>query len=449
MKPGSDEPVFTVSELNREARELLEGSFPAIWVEGEISNFIHHGSGHMYFDLKDPQAQVRCAMFRSANRRLKFQPENGLQVLLHGKVTVYEPRGSYQVVAEHLEPAGEGLLRRRLEELRARLQAEGLFAADRKRPLPELPQRIGVITSPTGAAVRDIVKVLRRRFPAVPVVIYPSQVQGDRARHDLVAALETAARRAECDVLIVGRGGGSLEDLWAFNEESVVRAMAACPIPVVSAVGHETDVTLADFVADLRAPTPSAAAETVVPDTREWLSRAQSLGRRAGRVLRDQVRLEQRHMTQLQARLRRVDPRLVMRQHAQRVDELGLRMRRGLENRLAVERARLARLNVALQAATPLYRIRGSRQRLATGRLRLAAALRARIGSSREQLASLGGALHAVSPLATLERGYALIEDETSGRLVRDAGDLEPGQTIKGRLARGSFLAEVKKTSKR
>lgn len=356
MQPRPDEPILTVSDLNREARELLESGLPGLWVEGEISGFIHHGSGHMYFTLKDDRAEIRCAMFRGANRHVGFRPENGLQVLLQGKVTIYEARGSYQIVVEQMEPAGEGLLRRRLEALKARLQAEGLFAAEHKQPLPALPRCVGVITSPTGAAIRDILKVLRRRFPAVPVIIYPAQVQGERAKGEIAAALATAARRNECDVLICGRGGGSLEDLWSFNEEQVVRAIFECPLPVISAVGHESDVTLADLVADLRAPTPSAAAELAVPDAAAWRNQVASATRRGMAAIRRELRNRTNAHQNLAGRLRRRNPRYVLRQYAQRIDELIVRLRRGALTRVNLERSALLQARARLVGASPAAR---------------------------------------------------------------------------------------------
>ncbi len=449
QEPGSDTQILSVSELNRAARALLEDGFPMLWVCGEISNFLHHRSGHMYFDLKDERAQVRCAMFRNANRRLDFRPEDGMQVLLYGRVTLYEARGSFQIVAEQLQPAGEGLLRQRFEALKARLAAEGLFAVEHHRPLPALPQCIGIITSPTGAAVRDILKVLRRRFAAVPVVIYPALVQGEQAPADIVRALQTAARRRDCDVLILGRGGGSLEDLWAFNDEAVVRAVHACPLPVVSAVGHESDVTLTDFVADLRAPTPSAAAELVVPDTREWQQRLAALQARASRAIQRQLSAEGRNLAHWLARLQRCDPGTVLRQHAQRLDELVLRLQRGLTLSMAKYRRDCHSLRARLLQAAPLDRLHREAQALANLRVRLAAATGERLARESRRLAALAAGLQAVSPLATLERGYALVQDPRSGRVLRDAGELSPGQEVSARLARGSFRARVTDISKR
>ncbi|MBN8280293.1 MAG: exodeoxyribonuclease VII large subunit, partial [Gammaproteobacteria bacterium] len=276
--PGKQ--VLSVSQLNRLARQLLESDLPQLWVEGEISNLARPASGHLYFSLKDDRAQIRCALFKGRGRGPAPSVTNGLQVIARGRVSLYEPRGDYQLIVDHLEPAGEGLLRRRLEELKQKLAAEGLFDEARKRDLPALPRRIGVVSSPSGAAIRDVLHVLARRFPAIPVVLYPVQVQGEQAKHDIVEALRLAAARAECDVLVLCRGGGSLEDLWAFNEEIVARAIAACPIPVVAGVGHEVDVTVADLVADVRAPTPSGAAELVVPDARDWFRRLAVLERR-------------------------------------------------------------------------------------------------------------------------------------------------------------------------
>src|ERR1700684_4170567 len=279
-----DRDIYTVSRLNREVRVLLERGFGSLWLEAEISNFAKPSSGHWYFSLKDAAAQVRCAMFRQRNMLCTFTARDGQKVLVRARIGLYEPRGEYQLIVDHMEDAGLGALKRQFEELSARLAAEGLFAADRKRPLPGLPRRIGIITSPTGAAVRDILHVLARRFPAASVLIYPVPVQGAAAAAEIVAALEATGRRAECDVLILARGGGSLEDLWAFNDERLARAIVASPIPVITGIGHEIDFTIADFAADVRAPTPSAAAELVVPDAEEWLTAFVRLGSRLQRV---------------------------------------------------------------------------------------------------------------------------------------------------------------------
>src|SRR5271155_4049554 len=289
MDLAANRDVYSVSRLNREVRVLLERGFGSLWLEAEISNLAKPSSGHWYFSLKDATAQVRCCMFRQRNMLCAFAARDGQKVLVRARIGLYEQRGEYQLVIDHMEDAGLGALKRQFEELSARLAAEGLFAPERKRPLPVLPKRIGVITSPSGAAVRDILHVLARRFAAVPVLIYPVAVQGAAAAAEIVAALSLAGRRAECDVLILARGGGSLEDLWAFNDEALARAIAACPVPVVSGIGHEVDFTIADFAADVRAATPSAAAEIVVPDGAEWAASLRRMGERLQRALRHRL----------------------------------------------------------------------------------------------------------------------------------------------------------------
>lgn len=445
MEKPADEAVYSVSELNREARRLLEGGLPALWVSGEISNLARPASGHVYFSLKDEQAQVRCAMFRGAGRTLRFRPENGQQVLVRARVSLYEARGEYQLIVEHMEAAGDGVLLRRLEELKKRLAAEGLFDPAHKKPLPALPRRIGVITSRTGAAIRDILNILRRRFPAIPVVLYPVQVQGELAKVDLVAALATAASRAECDVLIVGRGGGSLEDLWAFNEEVVARAIRACPIPIVSAVGHEIDFTVADLVADLRAPTPSGAAELVVPDVRDWLRqlRTHELGV-ARATVRTLERLDTRSAT-LARRLQRTHPGFVLGQHSQRLDELIGRLGGSMQRTLGTQRIALGHTTARLRSATPRALLVRRSEQLAARRLRLAAGMRTQLAASGSRLALAAGALQAFSPLRTLERGYAIVSDAATGQVIRRAQELQIGQTIAARLAEGELEAIVTK----
>jgi len=443
-----DADVWSVSQLNAATRALLEDHFPSLWITGEISNLARPGSGHIYFSMKDDRAEVRCAMFRGQNRSLRFQPANGDQVIVRARVTVYEPRGSYQLIVEHMEPAGEGALLRKLEELKAKLQAESLFDDAHKQALPALPRRIGVVTSPTGAAIRDILQILGRRFPAIPVVIYPVQVQGERAQHEIVAALETAAARAECDVLIVGRGGGSLEDLWAFNEERVARAIHACPIPVISAVGHEVDVTIADFVADLRAPTPSGAAELVVPDGQQWLRSLQATDQRLVNATRRIIEQRRRLFEQLRGRIERRHPGLILQQHAQRLDELTQRIGKSIERRLEVDRLRLGNAVGRLRNAAPLGMIEHRRQRLGQLKLRIGAAMREQIGTARHRLAGLAAGLDGISPLRTLERGYTIVTDTETGVVIRDAASLRKRQRIAGRLARGEFEAVVDKIRK-
>lgn len=442
MATSSREQVYSVSELNRLARQLLEQDLPRLWVSGEISNLARPASGHLYFSLKDERAQIRCALFKGANRGLNFAPANGMQVLVRGRVSLYEPRGDYQLIADHLEAAGEGLLRRRLEELKQKLAAAGLFDADRKQALPALPKSIGVITSPSGAAVRDILHILKRRFPAIPVIIYPVQVQGEQAKFDIVRAFETATRRAECEVLILARGGGSLEDLWAFNEEIVAQAIAACPIPVVSGVGHEIDFTIADLVADVRAPTPSGAAELVVPDSRDWLRHLQALERRAALASARTLATTHARQRQLAARLARCHPGFQLRQNAQRLDELRHQLAAALANRLTLDALRIENALHRLQRVSPVMQLRLTAARVAGARQRLGAAIRVSIADAGSRLAVLSGRLQTVSPLSTLERGYALVLD-AGGEVVRSVSGLQPGDVITARVADGTVEATV------
>ena len=435
--------ILSVSQLNRMARQLLESDLPVLWVEGEISNLARPASGHLYFSLKDDKAQIRCALFRGRGRNTDVSVANGHQVLARGRVSIYEPRGDYQLIVDHLEPAGEGLLRRRLEELKRRLAAEGLFDESRKQDLPPLPRRIGVITSPSGAAIRDVLHILRRRFPAIPVVLYPVQVQGEQAKFDIVAALETAAARAECDVLILARGGGSLEDLWAFNEEIVARAIAACPIPLVSGVGHEVDFTIADLVADVRAPTPSGAAELAVPDGRDWLRRVQVLERRLALTARRIVDTSRLAFRALGARLARCHPGFMLRQNAQRLDELRGQLGAALRNRLTLDQLRVGNALARLRSNSPAVRLRIAADRVSNARLRLAAAARGQLTGPGTQLAVLSGRLHTVSPLRTLERGYAIVQD-AAGNVVRSTAQVRSGDPITARVADGIIKATTR-----
>ncbi|WP_405237525.1 exodeoxyribonuclease VII large subunit [Lentisalinibacter orientalis] len=439
---GRERPL-TVSELNRDVRTLLETELPRLWVEGEISNLARPASGHVYFSLKDDGAQIRCAFFRQRQRGLAFRPENGQQVLVRGRVSLYEPRGDYQMIVEQMEEAGEGELRRRFDALKKKLTAEGLFDEALKRPIPRLPRRIGIVTSPTGAAVRDILHVLARRFPAVPVIVYPTAVQGDAAAAEIVAALETAGRRAECDVLILARGGGSLEDLWSFNEEAVARAVRASPVPVVAGVGHEIDFTIADFAADLRAPTPSGAAELVVPDWREWSARLEQAGRRLATGL--DRRLEDRGQTldRLARRLTLASPARRLRHQQERLDSLSRRMTSARSALLTAAGHRLERLEARLLAASPGGRLKELHGRWTLADRALRRTMPERLQALRTRLAGDARALNTVSPLATLERGYAIVTAEPDGTVLRDAAGVEPGTRIRARLARGALAATV------
>ncbi|MEL7535696.1 MAG: exodeoxyribonuclease VII large subunit [Pseudomonadota bacterium] len=433
--------VYSVSEVNQLARAALESSLGVCAVVGEISNLARPASGHVYFSLKDTDAQLRCAFFRQRQRGLDFRPENGDEVIAIGRVSLYEPRGDYQLIVDRLQMAGSGALQKRFEALRARLDKEGLFAMDRKREPPALPRRIGVVTSPSGAAIRDVLKVLARRFPAIPVRIYPSAVQGDAAAGELAAAFARIGERADVDVVIVARGGGSLEDLWPFNEEAVVRAIAACPIPVISGVGHETDVTLADLVADVRAPTPSGAAEIAVPDWRTFVERS----RRAERHLATGLarRLE-RYAQRLDVAVRSVaahSPTQILKLRRERLAVLDLRLGNALTGRLRSAADRTSRANERLTAASPRRLLDERRASLIGCEARLPGLIDTALAARSRRLAIAAKTLDTVSPLATLGRGYALVTDPSTGQVLRDAADVASGQALAIRLARGRLRA--------
>jgi exodeoxyribonuclease VII large subunit len=441
--PPAGPDIYSVARLNREARLLLEAALGSVWVQGEISNFSRPASGHWYFSLKDRDAQLRCAMFRQRNMLSRVMPAEGQQVLARGRVSLYEPRGDYQLLIEHLEDAGQGALQRAYEELRARLAAEGLFALERKRPLPAAPACIGVITSPTGAAIRDILHVLAARFPAARVLIYPVPVQGAAAAPAITAALDLASSRADCEVLILARGGGSLEDLWAFNDERVARAIARCALPVIAGIGHETDVTIADFVADVRAPTPTAAAQLAVPDRRVWLQRLSQLATRTLAAMQRALLDDAARLRALQARLQLAHPGARLLQHAQRLDELEARLLRAQASVQGHATVRLAALTARLQARSPQLRLGELRLRLAGSQERLHSAMRAQLQRQGNRLDLATRALRAISPLATLERGFAIITRASDGALVRSSQQLRAGERIAARLAAGELTAEV------
>ena len=434
-----DREVLSVSQLNNRARLLLEDVFTGIWVEGEISNLARPASGHIYFTLKDSQAQVRCALFRQNAARVRQALRDGLAVKVRGKVSLFEGRGDYQLILDAVEPAGDGALRLAFEALKEKLGAEGLFATERKIALPAHPKRIGIVTSPTGAVIRDIISVFRRRAPQVELNLIPTAVQGREATAQIVRALQRADAQG-FDALILARGGGSLEDLWCFNEEAVARAVAACVTPIVSAVGHETDVSIADFVADVRAPTPSAAAELLAPDSSELVQRLHNLQRRLmlhmqGRLARERLRLEG-----VSRRLRHPGERL--RQQAQRLDDLDMRLRRAFNQQLTNQRERLARLDARLAAQHPGRNLALLRQRLDGLAARLPRAMQGQLRSQRQQLSALAAQLQIVSPLATLGRGYSILLDER-GQAVRSAAQTQPGQRLKARLSVGELDVRV------
>lgn len=435
--------VYSVSELNGIARLVLSTHFGTVWVEGELSNLATPSSGHIYFSLKDRDAQVRCAMFRGSARGLGLRLENGASVLVRAQVSLYEPRGDYQLVVDRLEGLGDGALRRAFEALKLKLAAEGLFAHDKKKLLPSLPRRIGVITSPSGAAVHDVLTVLRRRFPAIPVIVFPTRVQGTDAGQDIARAIAQADRSGLCDVLILARGGGSLEDLCAFNEEAVARAIFACGTVLVSGVGHEVDVTIADLVADLRAATPSAAAEAVCPDQAEWTDRLMGLEVRL--VLQAQ-RLLQRKGDALgfvQRRLGQVHPVRHIQRNAQRLDELELRLRRAALTAGRLRGLQLEALLARLHRSQPGLRLPALESQVSGLQRSLAAAMERRLDACRTAAAGLGETLHAVSPLATLKRGYAIATRQSDGAILRDTDEIAEGEVMETRLASGILVGKV------
>ncbi|MCK4869720.1 MAG: exodeoxyribonuclease VII large subunit [Gammaproteobacteria bacterium] len=384
--------IYSVSELNTAVRELLEDNFPLIWVSAEISNFMQPKSGHMYLTLKDQLAQVRCAMFRGRNSRLNFTPENGMQVLVQAQLSLYEPRGDYQLIIQHMEPAGEGLLRQKFEQLKRKLEAEGLFAETAKQGLPTYPTCIGIITSPTGAALRDIISVTKRRAPNIPLIVYPTQVQGDNAKNEIVKAINAANQDEKCDALIITRGGGSLEDLWPFNEEIVARAIFASKIPIISGVGHEIDFTIADFVADQRAPTPSAAAELICPDNKELLNTLDYLNKKLNRAFLTNLQHLKLHLEHLVKRLQHPGKRL--QQYSQQLDYLEQRLQQNINNLLNNKRANIQNLTRNLDA---------------------------------------------LSPLATLNRGYA-IATTMDNKIIRDSREVKKNEQINLRLKKGTII---------
>jgi exodeoxyribonuclease VII large subunit len=439
----SNRKVISVSDLNRDAKRLLESEFPMLHVEGEISNLAQPGSGHWYFTLKDERAQVRCAMFKNRNHMVRFKPRNGQQIVVRGRISLYEDRGEFQMIAEFLEDSGDGALRRAFEKLKASLEAEGLFDSVRKKPLPSLPVHIAIITSPTGAAVHDVISVMQRRFPSIRISILPVQVQGDQSVQQIIAALQRANRfsdnheAAPFDLILLTRGGGSLEDLWSFNTEPVARAIAASGLPVVSAVGHESDFSIADFVADLRAPTPSAAAEIITPDGDVLLDGLNLQTRRLWQLMDHQLADGTREVLHLQKRLRH--PRAHLEELTQRLDELERRLISSVNSQLERQRSRVER-----------HRLTSPRTTIDANRIRLGYLKEKFIGRSQDAnntrsdyLVNLARKLDTLSPLATLQRGYSIISSESNKHIVTNSQELKPGDRIRARLKSGAVIAEV------
>ncbi len=436
-------PIITVSQLNRMSNAVLNQHFLSVWVEGEISNLSMPNSGHWYFSLKDANAQVRCAMFKNQQRRQGVKPENGNQVLVKAQVSLYEPRGDYQLIVEAIEAAGEGALRRAFEILKQKLSAEGLFDARHKQALPLLPQSIGIITSPTGAALRDVLSVLKRRFAGISVIIYPVAVQGENAKYEIAQALAKANANPLCDVLILGRGGGSLEDLWAFNEELVARAIYTSQIPVICAVGHETDFTIADFVADLRAPTPSVAAEHASPDAQDWLARFCYLEKKLQQLMQQKLNQQQQALDWLGKRLQQQHPGAKLSRNIERVNGLSLRLHQAMLQRLQLKHSRLAMQTASLNQHNPAEQIISFQKHTQYLQQRLMRAMTHKLEKLNQQMGASGQTLQAVSPLATLQRGYAIVSKPVTGQIIRNIQELTVGERIEILFGEGRCFGEI------
>lgn len=435
--------TITVSQLNRQAKSLLEGNFSSVWIEGEISNLAQPSSGHWYFSLKDSGAQVRCAMFRNANARLRFKVEAGQQIIVRAKLSLYEARGDYQLIVEHIEPAGDGALAKAFEILKQKLHSQGLFDESRKQALPSLAKHIAVITSATGAAFHDILTVLARRFPQTKITLLPTMVQGREAASEITRRIEQANQHSKefgFDVILVGRGGGSLEDLWSFNEENVARAIAQSELPVVSAVGHEVDFTIADFVADVRAATPSAAAELLSPDQQELSNSFSGFEQLILQQTQRTLSIKSQTLNNLQKRLRH--PGSKLQEHSQRLDELEQRLIYGLKHQIRHQRHRLELLHASLQNLTPLHLVHQMKANISGLYRQLEVQIQQVLSRQQQQLQSNIHLLNAVSPLATLDRGYAIVRDKQQA-IITDASKLAAGDTIHIRLAKGEAAGQI------
>ncbi|WP_039984962.1 exodeoxyribonuclease VII large subunit [Vibrio owensii] len=442
MLSQTNQNIFTVSRLNAEVRLLLENEMGIVWLVGEISNFSAPVSGHWYLTLKDSRAQVKCAMFRGNNRRVTFKPANGNQVLVKARLSLYEPRGDYQLIIESMQPEGDGRLQQEFEALKMKLAAEGLFAQTNKQPLPEHPKRVGVITSKTGAALYDILDVLKRRDPSLPVVVYPTMVQGEEAAIQIAQAIGRANSRDECDVLIVGRGGGSLEDLWCFNNEILARTIAASQIPIISAVGHEVDVTIADFVADMRAPTPSAAAELVSRDNSHKDQALVTRQHKLASAMRYYLAQQKQQSAQLMHRLERQHPSYQLQRQTQQLDELEMRLQRAMQRFITTRQQAVERKHHRLQLNSPVKRLAEQKSKLDRVEQKLLDAMDRKLLTMRHQLAIAAEKLDTVSPLATLKRGYSITQTER-GQVVTQAKDVKTGDVLVTRLSDGELRSTV------
>jgi exodeoxyribonuclease VII large subunit len=440
----SERQIFSVSQLNRSVRHLIETQLPLLWVEGEISNFARPASGHWYLTLKDDQAQVRCAMFRNSNQRVGFKPANGTQVLVRCRAGLYEGRGEYQLVIEHMEEAGFGALQRQFEQLKQQLSDEGLFDNQHKKPMPDSVSHIGVITSATGAAVKDVLSVLERRFPSIKVSIFPTAVQGEQAAKQIVEAIGNANQLGQCDALIVGRGGGSLEDLWPFNEEVVARAIFASAIPIVSAVGHEVDFTIADFVADLRAPTPSAAAELLSPDGEDILNQFEGFEILLTEAMGRKIQQLGQRADYLKKRLRH--PGHKLQEQSQHLDHLDIRLRRAINSRLEQRRQRMNLVQSQLARVHPGEAIGEYHQLVARYVKHMSRSVKQQLEVRRSRTGQAMHLLDTVSPLKTLGRGYSIIRDADDA-VIKSVAAVTEGDVLRGQLEDGEVVFAVTGTT--
>ncbi len=447
MQTNQQRSILQVSELNAEVALLLQSAFPLLWIEGEISNLSRPASGHLYFSLKDSKAQVRCAMFKHKNMRLRIKPENGLKVLARVTIGLYEARGEFQLIVEHMEDAGEGQLQKEFEALKKKLDQQGLFDSLLKKNLPENPKRIGVITSPTGAAIQDVIHVLKRRCPHIPILIYPVAVQGAKASKEIVKALLQADQEQQCDVLLLVRGGGSIEDLWSFNEEIVAHAIHGAKTPIVTGVGHEIDFTIADFVSDQRAPTPSAAAELISPDREVLTSHLSTLTDNLHRLISQKISAHEDQLTHLHHRLKQQSGLAKIQQQKQTIDDFDIRLNRIINKQLQLEKNNLQHLQQRLFAQSPIRHLHQQQSTLATLKQRLAYAMRRKQQQAKEELQNLSSHLNTISPLATLQRGYSITRNDAV--VVHSIKQVSEGQKLNVLLADGNFDCEVTKYSKK
>ena len=443
LKQTAPPKIISVSELNRKAKSLLEGGIPKLWIEGEISNLARPASGHMYFSLKDEVAQIRCAWFKQRQQLNTLNITNGTKMLALGRISLYEARGEYQFIIEKMETAGEGDLKRKYEKLKAKLSVEGFFAEERKKQLPKLPTRIGIITSPSGAAIRDALSILKRRFPIIPIVIYPVSVQGEAAAPEIKNALEKANKRADCDLLILTRGGGSLEDLWAFNEEIVARAIYQSNIPIISAVGHETDITIADFVADHRAPTPSAAAEEAVPNQQEWLNSLDNMSDKFNTLIIRAINNQHQTLDWINKRLTQSSPQVIVKRQIEKSINLQRSLKSSIQYYLNTCGRRVDQLSSRCVQTSPSHLLQKQIVRLAGIKQLIHSKGKELIRSNQNRLQLVSQSLHSVSPLGTLDRGYAIVSEASTKKIITNPNSIKIKSKLEIMLAKGRITATV------